>query len=78
MKDMKSPRMQRVHEYLVAHGSATTKELEDQCQVASARDYIRRLRDHGIQIQTIEEGTNRNGARVVRYALVRESQPNLF
>lgn len=67
---LKSPRAKRVLEYLTMHLSATTKEIEDMCQVAAARDYIRRLRDHGVKIQTVEEGLNKNGARVVRYKLV--------
>lgn len=69
---LKSPRLQRVYDYLSLHLSATTKEIEDKCCVASARDYIRRLRDHGVAIQTIEEGTSPTGARIVRYRLVLE------
>jgi len=71
MEDVKSPRMKRVDEFLKLRGSrgATTKELEDYCGVAAARDYVRRLRQHGRQIETREEGTNANGARVVRYVL---------
>jgi len=71
--DLKSPRLRRVFEYLSLHLSATTKEIEDKCVVASARDYIRRLRDHGLSIQTIEEGTSQTGARIVRYRLVTEA-----
>lgn len=67
---LKSPRLQRVYDYLELNLSATTKELEDKCGVASARDYIRRLRDHGCTIQTIEEGTSNTGARIVRYKLL--------
>lgn len=70
---LKSPRLQRVYDYLTVHLSATTKEIEDKCCVASARDYIRRLRDHGIKIQTIEEGISSTGARIVRYRLLNES-----
>ena len=67
---LKSPRLQRVYDFLTLNLSGTTKEIEDRCQVASARDYIRRLRDHGLHIQTIEEGTSQTGARIVRYRLV--------
>lgn len=70
--DLKSPRLQRVYDYLAANLSATTKEIEDKCCVASARDYIRRLRDHGLNIQTIELGTSETGARIVQYRLVIE------
>ncbi len=72
LEDLKSPRLKRVYEYLSLHLSATTKEIEDKCCVASARDYIRRLRDHGIKIQTIEEGVSETGARIVRYKLLLE------
>jgi hypothetical protein len=68
-ESLKSPRLKRVHEYLTRFGSATTKELEDKCCVASARDYIRRLRDHGLDIKTIEKGTSETGARIVLYKL---------
>lgn len=71
---LKSPRLQRVFDYLTLNLSATTKEIEDKCCVASARDYIRRLRDHGMAIQTIEEGTSQTGARIVRYKLLGESR----
>lgn len=70
--DLKSPRLRRVYDYLTLNLSATTKEIEDKCVVASARDYIRRLRDHGMKIQTIEEGNSPTGARIVRYRLVLE------
>lgn len=69
MMEFKSPRLERVYQYLTLNLSATTKEIEDKCGVASARDYIRRLRDHGLTIQTIEEGTSATGARIVRYRL---------
>lgn len=68
--DLRSPRLQRVYDYLMLNLSATTKEIEDKCCVASARDYIRRLRDHGLNIQTIEQGTSETGARIVLYRLV--------
>lgn len=68
--DFKSPRLRRVFEYLSINLSATTKEIEDKCCVASARDYIRRLRDHGMKIQTIERGTSSTGARIVEYRLI--------
>jgi hypothetical protein len=68
-EDLKSPRLLRVYDYLTLNLSATTKEIEDKCQVAAARDYIRRLRDRGLSIQTIEEGFSENGSRVVRYRL---------
>ena len=71
MIELKSPRMKRVSVLLEVRGTsgATTKEIEDVCQVASARDYIRRLRDRGYRIATIEEGTSDTGARIVRYRL---------
>lgn len=69
MEDWRSPRLKRVWEYLFLNLSATTKEIEDKCGVASARDYIRRLRDRGANIETVEEGTNSTGARIVRYRL---------
>ena len=72
---LKSPRLQRVYDYLTLNLSATTKEIEDKCCVASARDYIRRLRDHGLSIQTIEEGTSQTGARIVRYKLLVDVEP---
>lgn len=72
---LKSPRLQRVYDYLTLNLSATTKEIEDKCGVASARDYIRRLRDHGLSIQTIEEGTSQTGARIVRYKLLVDAKP---
>jgi hypothetical protein len=68
--ELRSPRLRRVFDYLSLHISATTKEIEDKCCVASARDYIRRLRDHGIKIQTIEEGISQTGARIVRYKIL--------
>jgi len=71
-ESLKSPRLKRVYDYLSRFGSATTKEIEDQCCVASARDYIRRLRDHGLKIQTIEKGTSETGARIVLYKLISE------
>jgi len=70
---LKSPRLQRVYDYLTLNISATTKEIEDKCGVASARDYIRRLRDHGVNIQTVEEGMSSTGARIVRYRWLGES-----
>lgn len=70
--DLKSPRLLRVYDYLTLNLYATTKEIEDKCCVASARDYIRRLRDHGVPIQTIERGTSETGARIVEYRLVLE------
>lgn len=72
LESLRSPRLQRVFEYLSRNGSATTKELEDKCCVASARDYIRRLRDHGLKIETIEKGTSETGARIVLYKLLPE------
>jgi hypothetical protein len=77
MLEFKSPRLTRVFEYLNLHLSATTKEIEDKCCVASARDYVRRLRDHGVAIQTIEEGTSPTGARIVRYRLLGEQPGQL-
>lgn len=70
--ELKSPRLQRVYDYLTLNLSATTKEIEDKCCVASARDYIRRLRDHGMNIQTVELGTSETGARIVQYRLILE------
>lgn len=72
-ESLKSPRLLRVYDYLTLHLSATTKEIEDKCCVASARDYIRRLRDHGLNIQTIEGGTSETGARIVIYRLTLEA-----
>lgn len=69
MKEFKSPRLERVYKYLCLHGKGTTKELEDKCGVASARDYVRRLRDRGMNIKTIELGMSEQGARIVQYAL---------
>lgn len=76
LENLKSPRLQRVFDYLTRNRSATTKEIEDKCCVASARDYIRRLRDHGLKIQTIEQGTSETGARIVLYRLL-DSAPEL-
>lgn len=67
---LKSPRLQRVYDYLTKNLCATTKEIEDKCCVASARDYIRRLRDHGLRIETIEQGVSATGARIVLYKLL--------
>lgn len=72
LDDLKSPRLRRVYEYLSLNLAATTKEIEDKCCVASARDYIRRLRDHGMNIQTVELGISQTGARIVQYRLVLE------
>lgn len=67
---MKSERMVRVLECLKAHPAPSTKEIEDWAQVAAARDYIRRLRDAGHRIETIDSHVN--GVRIVRYKLARE------
>ena len=74
---MRSPRMRDVLALLMLRGpeGATTKEIADLCHVASARDYIRRLRDHGNPISTVEAGTSKAGARIVRYIL---GQRDLF
>lgn len=74
---MKSPRMERVLEILRRHEAPSTKEIETLAGVAAARDYIRRLRDKGYKIETIERGTNENGARVVCYRLDRGPDPAL-
>ena len=66
---MNSPRMARVLEYLLLHGQATTREIERACEVVAARDYIRRLRDKGHSIETIESRMTETGARVVSYRL---------
>ena len=66
--------MERVLQVLIERGNPSTKEIEDLAQVASARDYIRRLRDKGYKIETVEEGVNHNGARIVRYVI----QPRAF
>lgn len=71
--DLRSPRLRRVYEYLTLNLYATTKEIEDKCCVASARDYVRRLRDHGMKIQTIERGTSPTGARIVEYRVILEA-----
>lgn len=65
---MKSERMQRVLEVLESNPDISTKEIEDKAQVASARDYIRRLRDKGYEIRMTEKWIN--GARICRYLLV--------
>lgn len=67
---LKSPRLRKVAEYLSLNLSATTKELEDKCGVAAARDYVRRLRDHGWNIETVELGKSETGCRVVMYRLI--------
>ena len=66
---MKSPRMERVLALLRERGArgATGIEISDVCAVVSPRDYVRRLRDHGNEIETLEEGTTRTGGRIVRY-----------
>lgn len=73
MKPLKSPRMDRVLGILLRHEAPTTKEIETWAGVAAARDYVRRLRDKGYNIETIERGTNDQGARVVCYRLHRGS-----
>ena len=69
---LKSPRARRVLEFLRTRGSATTKEIEDHCQVAAARDWVRRLRDKGFPIRTVERGFNDSGARIVSYQWVKD------
>lgn len=71
-EDLNSQRLRKVAEYLELNLSATTKELEDKCGVAAARDYVRRLRDHGWPIETVELGKSESGARVVLYRLILE------
>ena len=70
-KILKSPRMERVLAVLQQYATPSTKEIEDRAGVCAARDYVRRLRDKGYLIERIEEGTNENGARVVRWKLHR-------
>jgi len=65
---MKSERMERVLSVLKAHQSPSTKEIEDLAQVASARDYIRRLRGKGYRIGMSDKWID--GARVCRYSLI--------
>lgn len=65
-------RATRVLEAIRSHPWASTKEIEDMAQVASARDYIRRLRDMGHSISMTEKWSN--GARICRYRLV-EQEP---
>lgn len=65
---MKSPRMARVLSVLQGNESPSTKEIEDMAQVASARDYIRRLRGMGFRIEMSEKW--QGGARVCRYKLI--------
>lgn len=65
---MKSERMSRVLAVLEAHECPSTKEIEDLAQVASARDYIRRLRDNGYIITMTEKWIE--GCRICRYKLV--------
>ena len=68
---MKSPRMERVLALLKERGSrgATGMDITDIGFVVSPRDYIRRLRAHGHDIQTIEDGFTPTGGRIVRYVL---------
>lgn len=72
IEELKSPRLRKVAEYLELNLSATTKELEDKCGVAAARDYVRRLRDHGWPIETVELGKSETGCRVVMYRMILE------
>ena len=64
-------KQQTVLDLLRNRGSrgATTKEIEDLCVVAAARDWVRRLRDGGIPVKTVEEKRSPAGCRVVRYVL---------
>lgn len=62
--------MERVLECLKAHAAPSTKEIEDWACVAAARDHIRRLRDKGHRIETLDSWVN--GVRIVRYKLARE------
>ena len=64
---MKSERMSRVLAVLESHPGASTKEIEDMSGTASARDYIRRLRDNGYRIEMTEKWVD--GARICRYWL---------
>jgi hypothetical protein len=64
---MKSERMERVLEVLRTRHNPSTKEIEDLACVASARDYIRRLRDKGFTITMTEQWINYG--RVCRYHL---------
>ena len=70
--EITSPRMERVLQVLIENAAPSTKEIEDKANVAAARDWIRRLRDKGFKIETIEEGYNESGARIVRYRLHRK------
>ncbi len=78
----KSALLKRVYEFLIWRGErgATTYEINENCNVASARDYVRRLRDHGLNIETKEMPRSDSGARVVKYTLRsgKLSQPDLF
>lgn len=64
-----SAREERVLSVLMQYDSPSTKEIEDKAQVASARDYIRHLRDKGYKIETKESRVN--GARVCRFHLLK-------
>lgn len=61
--------MERVLACLKAHTAPSTKEIEDWACVAAARDYVRRLRDAGHRIETLDTWVN--GVRIVRYKLAR-------
>ena len=64
-----SEREERVLAVLKAQKRPSTKEIEDLAIVASARDYVRHLRDKGFQIKTHDLRTD-DGVRIVRYELL--------
>lgn len=65
---MKSEAMSRVLAVLQAYPMPSTLEIGDLARVAGVRDYVRRLRGKGYQIETIDSW--HDGVRIVRYRLV--------
>lgn len=62
-----TPQQERVLNVLKAHRKPSTIEIGNEARVAGVRDYVRRLRQAGYDIET-HDGRE-NGVRVVRYEL---------
>ena len=63
---------EKVLSFLLARGlrGATGLEIGEACwPIVGIRDYVRRLRDKGYKIETVEMPRTENGCRVVKYVL---------
>lgn len=66
-----SDKLQKVLDYLMSRPDPSSKEIEDACNVCSARDWIRHLRDKGYTID--RKDTEEFGARVSRWTLIQKA-----